>query len=251
MAGLPKGLPKSQDAYGRAMFDHFEGRGEDPIIERDDGMITADIGVSYWFAPLAEWAPWEIQGLEAAHGRVLDVGAGAGRAALALQERGQDVVAIDNSPLAVQLCKRRGVKDARVMPFTAVSRKLGEFDSLVAFGNNFGLFGGFERAQWLLRRLKGMTSNGARIVASTLDPYVTALPEHRSYHRLNRSRGRMGGQLRLRVRYLTMATPWFDYLIASPDEINKIAKGTGWHVAGMISIDLPDIRPYVVVLERE
>ena len=41
----------------------------------------------------------------------------------------------------------------------------------------------------------------------------------------------MPGELRIRVRYKTYKTPWFDYLLASPEEMEDILDGTGWHVA--------------------
>ena len=44
----------------------------------------------------------------------------------------------------------------------------------------------------------------------------------------------MGGQLRLRIRYQTYATPWFDYLLASKDEVRAILDGTGWQLARSI-----------------
>jgi SAM-dependent methyltransferase len=241
------GLPKDRDAYGHGLLDFLQGDASNEVVERDDGLIEPDVGPSGYFAPYRSWPAMEKRAMRYVRGRVLDVGAGAGRVALRVQEQGLDVVAIDNSPLAVKVCLLRGVKDARVVPFTQVSSKLGVFDSIVMFGNNFGLFGSFERAQWMLRRLKKLTSADARIVAETLDPYQTEMPEHLAYHRRNRKRGRMPGQLKIRVRYLAYATPWFDYLFVSQPEMRKIVTGTGWRVTRVFE-DLPR---YVAVIEKE
>jgi hypothetical protein len=107
------------------------------------------------------------------------------------------------------------VKDARLLPVTQVSRKLGRFDTILAMANNFGLAGNERRARWLLRRFSGMTSEDALIIATTRDPYATDLPEHVEYHARNRARGRMPGQARIRVRYKKYVTPWFDLLMVS------------------------------------
>ncbi|MDX6547394.1 MAG: hypothetical protein QOG33_944, partial [Gaiellales bacterium] len=147
-------------------------------------------------------------------GRVLDVGCGAGRVALHLQNRGHEVVAID--PNAIEVARRRGVRDARVMAFTDVSSGLGWFDTAVMLGNNFGLFEDATRARHMLRRLRGMAG---RIVATSNDPSLTDDPDHLTYHEQNRRRGRKPGQLRIRVRHGTNKTPWFDYLIYSPLEM--------------------------------
>jgi SAM-dependent methyltransferase len=165
---------------------------------------------------------------------VLDVGAGAGRVALHLQQRGHDVVAIDISPLAVEVCSRRRVRDARVCRFEDVDERLGAFDTIVMFGNNFGLFGSASKAKRMLRRLARLTGSSGRIVAESRDPYGTDDPEHLAYHERNRARDRMGGQLRLRVRYRAYATPWFDYLIVSQDELRELVVGSGWQVSRLI-----------------
>lgn len=245
-----KGLADGQDAYGHAMLDHLEGRGAYEIVERDDGLVAPSTGPPFYFAPPNKWLPCERHAMRLVRGRVLDVGAGAGRIALYLQSKGHEVCAIDNSPLAVQVCRRRGVKDARVLAFTKVTRKLGVFDTVVMFGNNFGLFGSFERARWMLRRLKRLTSDGARIIAQTSDVYATDDPLHRAYHRLNRKRGRMAGQLRIRVRYKTYVTPWFDYLIVSPNELRKVLSGTGWRLEHTITCT-PASHAYVAVIDKE
>jgi SAM-dependent methyltransferase len=163
-------------------------------------------------------------------GRVLDVGAGAGRVALHLQERDHDVVAIDISPLAIEVCRRRGVRDARVLAFEDVDATVAPIDTVVMFGNNFGLFAGAAKARRMLRRLHRLTTRSARIVAESRDVYETDDPDHLAYQARNRARGRMSEQLRLRVRYRGYRTPWFDYLIASPAEVEELVDETGWHV---------------------
>lgn len=147
-----------QDAYGQEVYDFYRGEQVVEIVERDDGYIGVSGGPAAYFAPFAEWPSMQQEAIQLAQGRVLDVGCGPGRVGLYLQEKGHEVVGIDNSPPAIKTAVLRGVKDARVLSITQASRKaLGVFDTIVMFGNNFGLFGSFQRAQWLLRRFYGMT----------------------------------------------------------------------------------------------
>lgn len=127
-------------------------------------------------------------------GRVLDVGCGAGRVALHLQQRGQEVVAIDVSPLAVEISRRRGVRDARVISVTEIDERVGPIDTIVMMGNNFGLFGSPRRARRLLRRFHSIGSDRKRIVAEVIDPHTTDDPDHLAYHERNRRRGRLAGK---------------------------------------------------------
>ena len=241
-------LTKQKDAFGKEIYDHYRGVHAEEIPERNDGWIGASGGPQAYFTEYSDWPATQKKAIKFAHGRVLDIGCGAGRVALHLQNKGLDVLGIDNSPLAIKTCKLRGIKKARVMSITEVTPKLGVFDAIVMYGNNFGLFGSFERARWLLRRLRNMTSPTARIIASTMDPYDTAESGHKRYQSANKRRGRMGGQLKIRIRYKDYATPWFDYLLASRDEVRQIVAGTGWTVARFIE---PKGARYIAVLEKE
>ena len=213
------------------------------IIERDDGFVDAAM-LSY-FAPVRSWPAVERRALRFVRGRVLDVGVGAGRVALELQARGRDVVAIDVSPGAVQVARERGVRDVRLLAFEDVDASLGRFDSAVMYGNNFGLFGSLTKAKRLLSKLLPLVG---RIIATSNDPYGTDDRAHLGYHDRNRARGRMPGQLRLRVRYRKLVGPWFDYLIVSPDEMAGIVESTGWRVSRLIQ---DDGSYYAAVLEHD
>jgi len=237
----------SQDAYGRALYDYYLGKGGYEINERDDGYVASSPGPRAYLAEYKDWSPHEKKAVRLARGKVLDIGCGGGCVALHLQEKGLDVAGIDISPLAIKVCKARGLRKAKVMSITQVSRRLGIFDTILMFGNNFGLFASRRRARWLLRRFHAMTANDARIIAESIDPYSTD-PCHRAYHKLNRRRGRMAGQIRLRIRYKTWATPWFDYLLVSKDEMRTVLRGTGWRVQRLI--DLNAFR-YIAVIEKE
>jgi SAM-dependent methyltransferase len=239
---------KQQDAFGQEIDDYFHGRGGFEIIERDDGYVDLSSGPSVYFAEYKDWPPHQKQAIRLARGRVLDVGCGAGRVALYLQSKGLDVTGTDNSPLAIQVCKVRGVKKAKVLPITQVNAKMGVWDTIVMFGNNFGLFGDFRRARWLLRRFAKITGPGGRILAESNDPYQTTQRDHLEYHKRNRRRGRMSGQLRIRVRYRTHATPFFDYLLASKEEVAKIVDGTGWKIERFFD---SKGSLYAVLLEKE
>jgi SAM-dependent methyltransferase len=217
------------DAFGQMLLD---GGGVVEIVERDDGFIRA--ATLNYFAAVADWAPVERRALRWVRGRVLDVGVGAGRVALELERRGRQVVGIDISPGAVEVARRRGVGDVRVLAFEDIDASLGHFDTVVMYGNNFGLFGSATKACRLLPRLRPLAD---RIVATSNDPYKTDDPAHLAYQERNRAGGRMPGQLRLRNRYRDVVGPWFDYLIVSPDEMAALVEGTGWHVRRLISGD--------------
>ena len=244
-------LKDSQDAYGHQLYDFYRGREVIEIVERDDGLIDSSESLpKYYLAEYKDWNPREKHATRYVRGRVLDVGCGGGRWSLYLQGKGRDVLGIDISPLAVKVCKLRGLRNVMVKSITEVDSRLGRFDTILMMGNNFGLFGGPKRARRLLKRFYNLTSPDARIIAESLDVHKPPIiPYHKKYHILNRKRGRMPGQVRIRVRYLTYASPWFDYLLVSKQEMMKVLHGTGWKLCRVIpSKESP---AYVAIIEKK
>lgn len=165
------------DAFGQALWDHWKGLGGVHIVERDDGRVEP-MASAWAFEGFDQWPAHVRRAMRLVRGRVLDVGCGAGRHAVYLQELGHAVVGIDVSPMALKVARERGLADARRMSITQVSRKLGEFGTILMMGNNFGLMGAERRARWLLSRFRAVTTPGARIIAELMDPYATDDPDH-------------------------------------------------------------------------
>jgi SAM-dependent methyltransferase len=240
-------LTDKQDAFGHVMYDYLRGTRSQEIIERDDGFFSISPGPALYFAHFDQWPSIEQKAISFARGRVLDVGCGAGRHSLYLQERGLDVLGVDNSPLCLDVCRQRGVRQLRGLSITQLSVHLGVFDTVLLLGNNFCLVGNPRRARWLLRRFAVMTTLQGRILAGVRNPYLTTEAEHLNYHEWNRSQGRLPGQARIRVRYKKTVTPWIEFLMLSPDELHNLVDGTHWHVVTVL--DDPGGN-YVAILEK-
>jgi SAM-dependent methyltransferase len=249
MSDLIAAYKKDRDAFGHMLLDHLNGEDALEIIERGDGFIDPNDGCKTYFSEFKDWPACDQEGMSCLlPGRVLDLGCGAGRMELYLQSQGIDAVGIDNSPLAVEVCRQRGVKDARLLPVSRVSSELGIFDNILMMGNNWGLMANRSRARWLLRKFYGLTAFPARIIAATNDVNQTDSPYHLANQAYNRERDRMAGQIRMRVCYKIYRSAWFDYLMVSRDEMKEILEGTGWRVERFI--DTPG-STYVVVIDKE
>ena len=90
----------SDDAYGQQVLTYFNGEKSFDIVERDDGRMDCAPSDSY-FQEYRDWPKHQKRAIRFAKGRVLDIGAGAGRVSLYLQKRGFKATAIDSSPLAI------------------------------------------------------------------------------------------------------------------------------------------------------
>ena len=243
-------MQRGDDVFGRALMDWARGGTAPEIIERDDGFTDLSAGHDLYVAQFKDWPSSERRSIRYVRGRVVDVGCGAGRVSLYLQQRGFDVVGLDASPLAIRSARLRGVKQAWCLSIDELSKRLELFDTIVLFGNNFGIFGTPERVRKTLSVWARRTKSGARILAESTNPYAGGAPAiDRSYYRKNKQEGRMPGQLRIRSHYRGHVSASSNCLFVSRKEMRILLKGTGWHqakVLGGLSTD-----SYVAILEKD
>jgi SAM-dependent methyltransferase len=162
---------------------------------------------------------------------VLDIGAGAGRHSLYLQANAVNVCGLDVSSGAVEVCRRQGIKETFCGSVNAFRREArSPVDCFLMLGNNLALLESREKAPELLAALAAISSPGSIVVGTGLNPIITTNPHHLEYQERNRSRGRMPGQIRMRIRHRRTATPWFDYLFASLHELERLLAGSPWNL---------------------
>ncbi len=239
---------ETSDAFGSALLDWVQGGTEPEIIERDDGVIEIGAGPEVYLMDFNEWPRAEQASFQYVRGRVADVGCGGGRAARHLQERGCDVVGIDSSPLAVKAAQLHGVRKTQVNTVDKLVDTVDQFDTLILFGNNLGVFGNPRRARRLLTSWAKKLPLGARLLIESTNPSSNGVPViDREYCRRNREKGRAIGQCRLRVWYDRSPSEWFSWFFSSQTELKKLMRGTGWTLLTVLA-GTPD-EPYVAVFE--
>ena len=202
----------SEDAWGTALLDHFHGRPvPTPQLEVDTGELGPAMHPEWFFRDFDVWDWWDRELLPLVEtGPVLDLGAGAGRAACYLQARGIDVTAVDSSPGAVEVCRLRGVRDVVLADLNELPGDR-QWGAVLLLCGNLGLGGSWENSRRLLKRLAQQTAPGGLLVGDTVDP---------------------GGppQIGLRIRYRDMVTPWWQQYNVPKAEIPALVDGTGWQI---------------------
>ncbi len=232
-------VPLDQDAFGRALLDHLEGRPVEELrLEVDDGWSVPAMSPAWFFQQPAHWSEWERGALAGLAGPVLDLGTGAGRASLHLQTRGVDVVAVDSSPGAVEVCRRRGVEEVRVQDFLEEVPGDRDWNAVLLLCGNLGLAGGWEATRRLLRALHARCAPGAMLIADTVDPTVGADEHALQYQKARLEAGDYVGDVTLRLVYGAIASPWWRQTNFVVDDVPRLVDGTGWgieqhHVSGV------------------
>ncbi len=219
------------DAWGAALLDHLEGRdGDMLVLELEEGVGVPALDAEWFFRSEPEWEPEERELLAAVTaGPVLDLGAGAGRAALHLQGRGLEVVAVENSPGAAEVCRRRGVRDVRTTDLNDPPTDRAWRAVLLLCGN-IGLGGSWEGIRRLLRRLAEISAPGAVLVTDSVNDAGQ-------------------GEIGLRLRYGDLATPWWRQRNVSAAEAPALVEGTGWRIVRRLHA--PNDFDHYLLLERE
>ena len=225
---------------------HYRGEPSVHHTARDDGHIQ-ETDATMYFAPYNEWPEYERKAILEAKGRTLNVGLGAGRHALWLQGRGHEVGGIDLSPLAVEVSKLRGVRNARVMDVTAMSFPDSHFDTVLLMGANLGIVGDIMEIQRILGNLDRVTKPDAIIIGSTRAPLKTENPAHLAYHEMNRVRGMPPGLVRIMVNFRDVKEEWFEFLMMGEERLAESLEPTNWKVSKIYGYGNGD---YIAILSK-
>ncbi len=208
-----------KDVLGIGLKEYMAGNEEAMFFIHNQFGEADEMPIASFFEPEDELTDLEFVALETCRGRVLDVGAGAGRFALGLQKRNLEVVAIDTSEGAVEVMKQRGVKDARVADIFNFKEQ--KFDTILLMMNGIGLAETIEQISLLLEKLKGMLDDSGEIIFDSSD--VEYL-----YDDQVKPKDRYYGEIDFRFQYQSLKSEWFKWVYVDFDTMSEIADKAGF-----------------------
>lgn len=218
-------LSPHNDPMGRAIADyHHEGKAQ-PLVVRSSMFDDDELPVPHLFRSPLQMPLLEQEALRHCRGHVLDVGAGAGSHALALQTRGLDVTAIDISPLSVEVMRERGVREARCADFfdDALPQR---YDTILMMMNGIGICGGLNELPAFFARLDQLLASGGQVITDSCDlSYI--YEDEEGFIDLSEVEGYYG-EVDYRMSYGLIEGPTFNWLYLDFDTLAQQAETMGY-----------------------
>lgn len=211
---------------GQLLADHHDGRADaEATVIWEDGSRMPLPGSVFFRRPEA-FSSAEAAAVELCHGPVLDAGAGAGCHALALQERGIDVHALDVCPQAVEVMRRRGVREARLGDLFAETSN--GYETLLMLMNGAGLVGELAGLERLFTAAGRILGDGGQILLDSADLRLTDDAEE--LQRLVRRvrEGRYRGETRQQIEYRGRCGAPFPWLYVDGRTLRHQARRYDW-----------------------
>ena len=160
-------LNAGRDPMGAAIYDFHRNGSADVLKVYSSDFDDDEIPVSDLFREYEDMPYIERVALDLAAGRVLDVGAGSGCHSLALAKAGKESVAIDISPLSVEVMRERGV-DARLVNLYDDSFAE-KFDTVLMLMNGTGIIGTLENMETFFTRIRQLLNPGGCVLIDSSD----------------------------------------------------------------------------------
>ncbi len=219
-------LTPDKDPMGTAIADYFHHRKVGKLRVFSSQFEEDEIPVAQLFRTYSEMSAVEQTALTLAKGRILDAGAGSGCHALALQEMGKEVCAIDISSLSVEVMTERGVKDARnINLFDEHFQE--SFDTILMLMNGSGLIGKLENMSAFFMRMKQLLRPGGRILMDSSDLRYLFEEEDGSF--LIDLADDYYGEVDYRMQYKSVRGDAFDWLYVDFQTFSYYAAECGFH----------------------
>lgn len=219
-------ITPNKDPMGTAIAE-FHRTGRAGTLRVFSSQFDEDeIPVDQLFRTYDEMPPIEQQALTLAQGRILDVGAGSGCHAIALQEMSKEVTAIDISQLSVEVMSDRGVKDARAI--NLYDESLAEqFDTILLLMNGSGIIGNIDGMERFFLRMKRLLAPGGCIYMDSSDLKYLFEEEDGSY--LIDIAGDYYGIVDFQMQYKQVKGEPFDWLYIDFDTLSYYAQQYGFN----------------------
>lgn len=218
-------LSPQKDPMGSAIADYF-AKGRAAKLRVFSSQFEEDeIPAEQLFRTFDEMPELEQEALRLASGKILDCGAGSGCHALALQEMGKDVEAIDISPLSVEVMQKRGVRQAYQINLFD-ENYLQKFDTILMLMNGSGIIGKLENMGAYFAKMKQLLNPGGCIYMDSSDLRYLFEDEDGSF--LVDLAAGYYGEIDFRMQYKQIKGEPFDWLYVDFQTLSYYATENGF-----------------------
>lgn len=218
-------LSPGKDPMGAAISDYFHSRKVGKLRVFSSQFDEDEIPIDQLFRSFDEMPELEQTALQMAKGNILDAGAGSGCHALALQEMGKEVCAIDISPLSVEVMRERGIRQVRqVNLFDELF--VDSFDTILMLMNGSGIIGKLGNMPAFFQRMKQLLRPGGCILMDSSD--LSYLFEEEDGSFLVDLAGDYYGEIDFQMQYKDIKGESFDWLYVDFETLSLYAAGCGF-----------------------
>ena len=218
-------LTPNKDPMGYAIADYFS-KGKAGRLRVFSSQFDEDeIPVDQLFRTFDEMPVLEQKALELAQGKILDCGAGSGCHALALQDMGKDVEAIDISPRSVEVMQKRGIQHAYCVNLFD-DNFLHRYDTILMLMNGSGIIGKLENMGAFFSKMKQLLNPGGCIYMDSSDLRYLFEDEDGSF--LVDLAGGYYGEIDFQMQYKQVKGEPFDWLYVDYQTLSYYAQENGF-----------------------
>lgn len=217
-------LEEVKDPMGAAIQDYWKTGKAGRLRVFSSQFEEDEIPVNTLFRKEQEMPALEQTALRLADGRILDVGAGSGCHSLVLKEQGKEVLAIDVSPLSVQVMRERGLEARQVNVFD--DRFMERFDTILMLMNGSGIIGKLANLEVFFNRMKLLLNPGGCILMDSSDLRYLFEDEDGSFM-VDLAAGYYG-EIDFRMQYRQVKGEVFDWLYIDFDTLSMYAAQYGF-----------------------
>lgn len=218
-------LDERHDPMGRAIADYYKNGVAGRLRVMSSMFDEDEIPVAHLFREEDEMGALELRALELSHGRVLDVGAGAGCHTLALQDKGLMATAIDVSPLSVTVMRDSGVEDARLVNLFE-EEFAGSYDTILMLMNGSGIIGCIENMPRFFKRINDLLAPGGQVLMDSSD-LIYLFEDEEGGADINLADGYYG-EVDFTMQYKNVKGKSFDWLYVDFDTLAHYAGENGF-----------------------
>lgn len=209
---------------GAAIYDFHKNGTADVLRVFSSQFEEDEIPVADLFREYDDMPELERIALDEASGEILDVGAGSGCHSVALMKMGKSAVAIDISPLSVEVMKERGVDALQVNLYDeSFDRK---FDTVLMLMNGTGIIGNLDNMPVFFERMKHLLKPGGSILIDSSD--LRYLFEEEDGSLMIDLADDYYGQLDYQMKYKDVHGEPFDWLYVDFDTLAFYAEESGF-----------------------